>query len=116
MLSSSKLVVKELRTLDQCTESGQRSTPSEWCKSLHTCHSCAVHQGCRWERDKISRCREVRRDRTRHRQQSKRGGEKDERAKSDGDEGNLTEETETGNVMRGLNSITTVTAWVVGTV
>ncbi len=104
MLSSApKLAVKELTTLDQCVESNQRTSWKEWCKSLHSCHSCATHPECRWDKDKISRCREASRGRShrqsgRNRQQavpvqedSGRSGD-DEADDPDADDANLTEE------------------------
>jgi hypothetical protein len=43
---------------EECLEAGLESGPKEWCEELHTCHSCTAHQGCRWESEKIARCRQ----------------------------------------------------------
>ncbi len=82
--------------MDQCAESGQRSAPSEWCRSLHTCHSCAVHRGCSWERDKVGRCREAR-ERTSSGGRRRAGGSH-ARDKADQDGQNEHEEEEEENV------------------
>ena len=38
--------------------------PKEWCDKLHTCHSCTANEGCVWEIEKISKCREEKRKST----------------------------------------------------
>ena len=44
--------------LEECEKAGLESGPREWCEELHTCHSCTAHQGCRWESEKIGKCRQ----------------------------------------------------------
>ena len=52
---------RQLTTLEQCQDSGMLTSTRETCGTLHTCHSCAARDGCRWEVDKLSRCREAKR-------------------------------------------------------
>ena len=44
--------------LEECEKAGLESGPREWCEELHTCHSCTAHQGCRWESEKVGKCRQ----------------------------------------------------------
>ena len=44
--------------LEECEKAGLESGPKEWCEELHTCHSCTAHQGCRWESEKVGKCRQ----------------------------------------------------------
>ena len=46
------------RRLEECEKAGLESGPREWCEELHTCHSCTAHQGCRWESEKVGKCRQ----------------------------------------------------------
>jgi len=58
--SSSSDEPQTLTALEQCKEEGQRAVPSDWCRRLHTCHSCSAHDGCSWRTDgKVAKCREA---------------------------------------------------------
>ena len=56
---SGKTSVKALTSVEQCEESNQQTPLGEKCSQLHTCHSCSAQEGCMWEIDKSSQCKEA---------------------------------------------------------